>query len=278
MLRKSIISIIFVLLVLFTIFDHYEILINVEGSLLYEGHKNAETTKENVSVDKITEHFETYSGEEGNLWVVLAAGSWGWANYRHQADVCHAYQVVKKHGIPNERIIVFMKDDIANNEENPHKGVIRNHPNGSNVYEGIPKDYTGNNLNAENFMNVLKGNPMHVGSRKTLKTTSRDRIFIYFADHGGPGMSQFGNNTAHNILYATNLTDTIKEMYQKRRYSEMVLYWESCNAGSMFQGILPNNINAYAMTAANATQSSWACLLRCKDSTKRQSSLLWRLL
>jgi glycosylphosphatidylinositol transamidase (GPIT) subunit GPI8 len=29
----------------------------------------------------------------GKLWVVLTAGSSGFFNYRHQADICHAYQV-----------------------------------------------------------------------------------------------------------------------------------------------------------------------------------------
>ena len=46
--------------------------------------------------------------EGGKLWVVLAAGSDGWYNYRHQADVCHAYQVLREHGVPEENIIVFM--------------------------------------------------------------------------------------------------------------------------------------------------------------------------
>ena len=46
--------------------------------------------------------------EGGKLWVVLAAGSDGYYNYRHQADVCHAYQVLKAHGVPDENIIVFM--------------------------------------------------------------------------------------------------------------------------------------------------------------------------
>ena len=31
--------------------------------------------------------------ERGQVWAVLVAGSRGWDNYRHQADVCHAYQV-----------------------------------------------------------------------------------------------------------------------------------------------------------------------------------------
>jgi glycosylphosphatidylinositol transamidase (GPIT) subunit GPI8 len=63
----------------------------------------------------------------GKIWVVLVAGSNGYWNYRHQADVCHAYQIVHKHGIPDENIIVMMYDDIANNRENPEKGqVMRN--------------------------------------------------------------------------------------------------------------------------------------------------------
>ncbi|MEE6494370.1 hypothetical protein FKM82_017116 [Ascaphus truei] len=55
--------------------------------------------------------------EGGKHWVVLVAGSNGWYNYRHQADVCHSYQIVKRNGIPDEQIVVMMYDDIADNEE-----------------------------------------------------------------------------------------------------------------------------------------------------------------
>lgn len=61
-------------------------------------------------------------------WAILVAGSNGWGNYRHQADVCHAYQVLKAGGLKDERIIVLMYDDIANNEENPHQGTVVNSP------------------------------------------------------------------------------------------------------------------------------------------------------
>lgn len=37
----------------------------------------------------------------------------------------------------------------------------------------------------------------------------------------------------------------------------MVLYIEACESGSMFDGILASNINVYAVTAANPTESSW---------------------
>lgn len=53
--------------------------------------------------------------DKSQIWAVLVAGSSEWYNYRHQADVCHAYQILHRHGIPDERIIVLMADDIANN-------------------------------------------------------------------------------------------------------------------------------------------------------------------
>lgn len=56
-----------------------------------------------------------------------------------QADVCHAYQILKKGGLKDENIVVFMNDDIANNPLNPKKGVIINSPKGEDVYAGVPK-------------------------------------------------------------------------------------------------------------------------------------------
>jgi len=193
--------------------------------------------------------------KDGNLWVVLAAGSYGWSNYRHQADVCHAYQIVKSHGIPDERIIVFMYDDIADNPLNPTKGVIVNHPNGTNVYPGVPKDYTGVYLQANLFLEVLEGKKMSVGSGKTLNSTEKDHVFVYFADHGAKGLVVFGRD----LLKAHDLQATIKKMHAARKFAKLVFYLEACESGSMFQGLLNPNMNVYATTASNATTSSFAC-------------------
>ena len=56
-----------------------------------------------------------------------------------QADVCHAYQLLKKGGLKDENIVVFMYDDIAFDEENPRPGVVINSPHGDDVYNGVPK-------------------------------------------------------------------------------------------------------------------------------------------
>jgi legumain len=87
-----------------------------------------------------TEKESKLSGkEEGVRWAILVAGSYGYGNYRHQADVCHAYQVLKKGGMKEENIITFLYDDIAHHPDNPYPGTIINHPHGPNVYHGVPK-------------------------------------------------------------------------------------------------------------------------------------------
>jgi legumain len=57
--------------------------------------------------------------------------------------VCHAYQILKRGGLKEENIVVFMYDDIANSPENPRPGVIINHPKGKDVYAGVPKVSSG---------------------------------------------------------------------------------------------------------------------------------------
>ena len=39
---------------------------------------------------------EVEEAAKSSHWAVLIAGSSGYGNYRHQADVCHAYQIMIK--------------------------------------------------------------------------------------------------------------------------------------------------------------------------------------
>ncbi|XP_045417777.1 legumain [Lemur catta] len=193
----------------------------------------------------------------GKHWVVIVAGSNGWYNYRHQADACHAYQIIHRNGIPDEQIIVMMYDDIANSEDNPTPGIVINRPNGTDVYKGVLKDYTGEDVTPQNFLAVLRGDAKAVegkGSGKVLKSGPRDHVFVYFTDHGSTGILVFPNDD----LYVKDLSDTIRYMYKHKMYQKMVFYIEACESGSMMNH-LPDDINVYATTAANAKESSYAC-------------------
>ncbi|XP_077552763.1 legumain-like [Haemaphysalis longicornis] len=193
--------------------------------------------------------------DQPKLWALLVAGSKGYDNYRHQADICHAYQVLHNHGVPDERIVVMMYDDIANNPENPTPGVIINNPNGMDVYRGVPKDYTGKLVNPKNFLLILQGRTVDGGSGKVIASGPNDHVFVNFVGHGGSSVISFPDGTLHAIHFAS----VIEEMHRAKMFSKMVIYMDAGYSGSMFQNILPDNVNAYATTSANSFELPNAC-------------------
>jgi hypothetical protein len=197
----------------------------------------------------------TVSHVAADNWAVLVAGSSEYYNYRHQADICHAFQILKKTGFPSERIVVMMYDDIAHNSANPYPGTIINRPDGQNLYPGVNRDYTGSEVTPANFLNVLRGIKTE-NATKVLETGPDDDIFVYFADHGATGLIAFPEG---QLLYGYQLIEALKDMYQRKRYRRLVFYLEACESGSMFDGALPDDWNIYAVTAANPFESSWAC-------------------
>lgn len=189
-------------------------------------------------------------------FAVIVAGSDGYWNYRHQADACHAYQILIKGGMPAENIILLAKDDIANNRSNPIKGKIFNKPNGPDVYEGCVIDYKGRDVTPENYLNIITGNAgamQGIGSGRVLQSTENDRVFLNFADHGAPGLIAFPSS----YLYANDLLNALKTMQDNKMYSQLVYYLEACESGSMFEQ-LDKKLGIYGVTAANAEESSWA--------------------
>uniref|UniRef100_A0AAZ3RGY6 Legumain n=1 Tax=Oncorhynchus tshawytscha TaxID=74940 RepID=A0AAZ3RGY6_ONCTS len=217
-----------------------------------------------LSLGLVANAFPTQQSENGKNWVVIVAGSNGWYNYRHQADACHAYQIVHKNGIPDEQIVVMMYDDLATNEQNPTPGVVINRPNGTDVYKGVPKDYTGDAVTADNFLAVLKGDSANTkgGSGKVLKSGPNDHVFVYFTDHGAPGLLAFPNDDLH----VADLMGAINNMHENKKYGKLVFYIEACESGSMMTK-LPADIDVYATTAANSHESSYACYYDDKRET-----------
>ncbi|KMZ61502.1 Vacuolar processing enzyme 1 [Zostera marina] len=188
-------------------------------------------------------------------WAVLVAGSSGFGNYRHQADVCHAYQILRSGGVKEENIIVFMYDDIATNPLNPRPGTLINHPDGGDVYAGVPKDYTGESANVWNLYNVLLGNATGTsgGSGKVVDSKPNDRIFLFYSDHGGPGVLGM---PAGPFLYAGDFVSVLRTKHQMGTYSEMLIYLEACESGSIFEGMIgkeeEEELEIYVTTASNA--------------------------
>jgi legumain len=182
-------------------------------------------------------------------WAVLAAGSKTYDNYRHQADICRAYQLLLSKGFHEDRIITMAYDDIASHPENPFPGKIFNQPDptgpGEDVYEGCRLDYTGDAVSAANFAAVLAGNSTSGGNGKVLKSSADDNVFIFYVDHGAPGVLEFPND---ELLHVEDFQALLLQMQARKMFKSMVIYIEACESGSMLEG-LPTDLGIYGVTA-----------------------------
>lgn len=115
-------------------------------------------------------------------------------------------------------------------------------------------------------MKVMKGDASAGG--KVLKSNTNSKVFWYFADHGAPGLVAMPYG---HYMYADELHSTIKYMHENKMYKEMTMYMEACESGSMFEKILEDDINVYAVSAANAHESSWGTYCSPDDSVDGKS-------
>ena len=104
-------------------------------------------------------------------------------NYRHQADVCHAYQVVvKQHGVPKEQVVTMLYNDVVKSFFNTRRGTMFNEPGGADVYKDVAIDYSGKQITPKNFLAVLRGDEAAmrgVGSGRVVASGPADRGFVY---------------------------------------------------------------------------------------------------
>ncbi|KAG5182842.1 vacuolar processing enzyme [Tribonema minus] len=204
----------------------------------------------------------------GETWAVVVAGSRYFYNYRHQADVCRAYHILRRNGVADDRVILMSYDDAATAPDNPVPGTLFNEPSpdgrpGWDVRHNCDIDYSGRDVTAEHFLAVLRGNATAAGGGPVLRSTAEDRVFVYFADHGAPGLIAM---PVGEPVYADDFNSALKFMAEQRMFAEMALYVEACESGSMFEGLLPEHDKIWAITAANPDESSWGTYCDAEDT------------
>lgn len=182
-------------------------------------------------------------------YAVLVAGSFGFFNYRHQADIAHHYQNLKSRGFLDSDIITFMYDDLVKNPENPFPGATFNEPDdgkGINNYLGLKIDYSGKSVTPENFLNALVGNNTGIGP--VLNTGPDDNILIFMDDHGAPGLFAFPTTE----LYVKDFKNALDEITLKRKAAKVLVYIEACESGSLCEGnVIPSGSPIVCMTASD---------------------------
>ncbi|KAA8521895.1 hypothetical protein F0562_012791 [Nyssa sinensis] len=92
-------------------------------------------------------------------------------------------------------------------------------------------------------------------SQLSLSDSSEDAsnlktVLIVFDVHD-PGMPNMP------FLFGKDLIEVLKKKHASGSYKEMVIYVEACESGSVFEGMMPDDLNIYVTTASNAEESSW---------------------
>ena len=200
-------------------------------------------------------------------WAVLVSTSRFWFNYRHLANTLSLYRTVKRLGIPDSQIILMSPDDMACNPRNTFPGSVFNDKSRQlDLYDdkgseenmagmgGIEVDYRGNEVTVENFIRLLTDRwPEEHPTSKRLMTDDRSNILIYMTGHGGNEFLKFQDSEE---ISSFDIADAFEQMWEKKRYHEMLFMIDTCQANTMYPAFYTPNIIATGSSAKD--QSSYS--------------------
>ncbi|KAK4336657.1 hypothetical protein RND71_044218 [Anisodus tanguticus] len=127
----------------------------------------------------------------------------------------------------------MLADDMACNSRNCKPGIIYNNVNQQiNLYgDDIEVDYRGYDVTVHNFIRLLTG--------RVENSTPKSKQLLTDEGHGGNGFLKFQDSEE---LTNIELAEAIDQMYQKRRYNEILLITETCQAESMNEKLYSPNV------------------------------------
>ncbi|KAG0706895.1 peptidase C13 family-domain-containing protein [Suillus ampliporus] len=198
------------------------------------------------AVERAADFFGRHNSGSGhtNNWAVLVCASRYWFNYRHMANALGMYRTVKRLGIPDSNIILMLADDVACNTRNKFAGsVYAEAGRHLDLYgENIEVDYRGYEVTVENFIRLLTGrvDPSMPRSKRLL-TDDRSNIFVYMTGHGGNEFLKFQDQEE---ISAFDIADAFEQMWQKKRYNEILFMIDTCQANTMYSQFYSPNILA----------------------------------
>uniref|UniRef100_A0A8D3AJ10 GPI-anchor transamidase n=1 Tax=Scophthalmus maximus TaxID=52904 RepID=A0A8D3AJ10_SCOMX len=193
-----------------------------------------------------------FSSGHTNNWAVLVCTSRFWFNYRHVANTLSVYRSVKRLGIPDSHIVLMLADDMACNHRNPKPATVFSHKNMElNVYgDDVEVDYRGYEVTVENFLRVLTGRlppstPRVINEQIHcwILPLHSYTVVSYIKCHGGNGFLKFQDSEE---ISNVELADAFEQMWQKRRYNELLFIIDTCQGASMYERFYSPNLMALA--------------------------------
>lgn len=194
--------------------------------------------------------------EHTSNWAVLVSTSRFWFNYRHLANVLSLYRTVKRLGIPDSQIILMLPDDMACNPRNAFPGTVYNNADRAlDLYgDNIEVDYRGYEVTVESFIRLLTDRlGDDVPRSKRLGTDAGSNVLVYMTGHGGDQFLKFQDSEE---IGAWDLADAFGQMWEKKRYHELLFMVDTCQANTMYTHLYSPNI--IATGSSGLDQSSYS--------------------
>lgn len=194
-------------------------------------------------------------GPRTGAWALVAALSSDWSNYRHQADALAQYQLLRKNGLPDDRIVLVLADDLAGDPQNAEPGVVRNVTGGPNLRDGADVDYRTTDLGATDLLAILAGQasdrlPDVIGSGPG------DDVYVFLVGHGDTDGALVDSKAAGDrLLTPEALAATVQDMWDQGRYRRVMIAVETCHGGVL--GTRLTAPGAVLLAGASPVESSF---------------------
>ncbi len=187
-------------------------------------------------------------GPQEDLWVFIISVSKDFSNYRHESDALRQYRIFKDRGITDDRIILAVADDIADNPLNPEPGTIRNQVGGVNLYPGVEIDYRLDMISIELIQAVLSGDTQDGKYEHVIESTNTSNVYIYMVGHGGPKGVAVGAGRPEDAFLPAELSgieyldpevflESLCGMQARQGYRRGLVVIEACFSGVMGEAL-----------------------------------------
>lgn len=243
--------------VLYSVFSHW-VIYNEKYLILEYGTSDENNPASTVAVNwnRKTKEVQNFSQsgsfnypDKTGLYALIIAGSSGWENYRHQADALEIYQLLKRNGLDDSRILLIAEDDIAGNEMNPYPGqVFTTGDKTDNVYKNATIDYRLSDVDFSDLYDLLTDK-----AGKGISVDPTDNLLVYWCGHG----SLEGPVWQDQIIPAGEIASLFDRLANEKRFRKTLFAMETCYSGQIGLACKEKEIpGLLCLTAANEMEKS----------------------
>ncbi|KAF3455255.1 hypothetical protein FNV43_RR05703 [Rhamnella rubrinervis] len=198
-----------------------------------------------------------------NNWAVLVCTSRFWFNYRHMANTLSLYRTVKRLGIPDERIILMLADDMACNARNKYPAQVFNNENhklnlyGDNVEVGHGGDeflkfQDSEELQSHDLADAVKQMKEKHRFKELLIMVDTCQASTLFSQLQSPGVLAIGSSMKGENSYSHHLDSDVgvsvvdRFTFYTLAFFERLNMYDNASLSSLFNSYDPSMLMSTA--------------------------------